>query len=147
MNPTLHQYVDICVRRTTNSLRWIGTVLAAFFAVVFLVATYSMFAATKMTSGMFVGLVIIAACAGSGYAVIAHAERVQKRLEHVFFEAPEKVFKIEAKVSQNGPITSYMFHLHSPKPVKLVGISVPSQAMFNALRELLPQHFPNANKG
>lgn len=147
MNPTRQQYLDVCFRRTTNSLRWIGLILATIFGIVSLAALFSILSASKMNAGMFIGLAIVAACMGGSYAVYAHAERVQKRLHHVFFEAPDKVFKIDAKVFHNGPLTSYMFHLHSPKPAKLVGINVPNKAMFDALLTLLPQHFQNANKG
>ncbi len=147
MDPTLQQYLDICFRRTTNALRWIGLILTAFFAIVFLFAVYSVLAAPKMHGGMFIGLAIVGVFVAGSFAVYAHAERVRKRLHYVFYEAPEKVFKIDAKVIQSGPMTNYMFHLHSPKPVKMVGINVPNQATFDALRSLLPQHFHNANRG
>jgi drug/metabolite transporter (DMT)-like permease len=144
MNATLQQHLEICFRRTTQSLRWIGLICIAVFAIVFLVAVYSIFSAPKMDSGMFVGLAVIAAFMAGSYAVYAHAERIQKRLHHVFFVAPGQVVRIDAKVFQTGPIMSYMFHFHSQKPAKVVGISVPNQASFDALRTLLPQHFPNA---
>jgi DMSO reductase anchor subunit len=146
MNATLQQHLEICFRRTTQSLRWIGLICMAVFAVVLLATVYSILSAPKIHSGMFIALAVIAAFMAGSYAVYAHAERIQQRLHHVFFIAPEQVVKIDAKVFQNGPLTSYMFHFHSPKPAKLVGISVPNQAMFDALRTLLPQHFRNANR-
>jgi hypothetical protein len=147
MDPSLKQHLDICFRRTTNALRWIGLICTAFFAVVFLFVVYSVLSAPKLHGGMVVGLAIAAAFVAGSYAVYAHADRVERRLHHVFFDAPEAVFKIDAKVFHNGPLTHYMFHLHSPKPTKLVGINVPSQSTFDALRVLLPQHFRNVNKG
>ncbi|TAG05494.1 MAG: hypothetical protein EAZ43_03165 [Betaproteobacteria bacterium] len=147
MNVTLQQYLEVCFRRTTQSLRWIGLICIAIFAIVFLAAAYSILSSPKIHSGMFIGLGVIAAFMAGSYAVYAHAERIQKRLHHVFFVAPEQVVKIEAKVFQNGPVMSYMFHFHSSKPPKVVGISVPNEAMFDSLRSLLPQHFPNANRG
>jgi DMSO reductase anchor subunit len=146
MNPTLQQHLEVCFRRTTQSLRWIGVICIAVFAIVFLAAVYSILSAPKIHDGMFIGLAIIAVFMGGSYAVYAHAARIQKRLHHVFFVAPEQVVKIDVKVFQNGPITSYMFHFHSQKPAKTVGISVPNQATFDALRTLLPQHFRNANR-
>ncbi len=146
MNPALKQHLDVCFRRTTNSLRWIGLICTAFFAIVFLAAVYSALSAPEMNAGIFVGLAFAALFVAGSFAVYAHAERVQKRLNHVFYVAPDKVFKIDAKVFQSGPVMSYMFHFHSPKPVKLVGINVPNQKMFESLRTLLPQHFQNANK-
>jgi hypothetical protein len=147
MNPALQQYLDACFRRTTQSLRWIGFTCLALFGVVFLIAMFSILSAPKIESGMWVGLAVIAAFMAGSHAVFAHADRVQRRLNHVFFEAPEKVIKIEAKIVQSGPVVGYMFHLYSPKPTKMVGISVPNKAMFDALRTLLPKHFPNANSG
>jgi hypothetical protein len=147
VDPTLKQHLDVCFRRTTNALRWIGLICTAFFAIVFLFAVYSALSAPQMNAGIFIGLGIVALFVAGSFAVYAHAERVQKRLNHVFFVAPEKVFKIDAKVIQSGPMINYMFHLHSSKPVKMVGINVPNQATFDALRSLLPQHFPNANRG
>lgn len=145
MNPNLQSLLDPCFRRTTNSLRWIGLICTVFFAVVFLFALYSVLAASKINAGMMIGLGSVAAFMAGGYAVYAHAERIQKRLNHVFFVAPEQVVKIDAKVFQNGPLMHYMFHFHSKRPTKVVGINVPNQATFDALRTLLPQHFPNAN--
>jgi len=124
-----------------------GLIFTAFFGVVFLIALYSVLAAPKVNGGMLAGLAIVALFVAGGYAVFAHAERIQKRLHHVFFVAPEQVVKIDAKVFQNGPLMHYMFHFHSPKPTKVVGISVPDQTTFDTLRSLLPQHFPNANRG
>ncbi|TAG45210.1 MAG: hypothetical protein EAZ30_16045 [Betaproteobacteria bacterium] len=147
MNVTLQQHLEVCFRRTTQSLRWIGLICIGVFAITFIVALYSILSSPKINSGMFIGLGVIAVFMAGSYAVYAHAERIQKRLHHVFFIAPDQVVKIDAKVFQNGPITSYMFHFHSPKPAKVVGISVPNEAMFDSLRALLPQHFPNANRG
>lgn len=147
MNPALKELLEPCFRRTTSALRWMGLIFTAFFGVVFLIALYSVLAAPKVNNGMLIGLGIVALFVAGGYAVFAHADRIQKRLHHVFFIAPEQVVKIDAKVFQNGPLTNYMFHFHSPKPTKVVGISVPDQATFDTLRSLLPQHFPNANRG
>jgi hypothetical protein len=146
MNATLQQHLEVCFRRTTQSLRWIGLICIAIFVIVFLAAVYSILSSPKIHSGMFIGLGVIAVFMAGSYAVYAHAERIQKRLHHVFFVAPEQVVKIDAKVFQNGPVTSYMFHFHSPKPAKVVGMSVPNQTMFDALRTLLLQHFRNANR-
>jgi hypothetical protein len=146
VNPNLQSLLTPCFRKTTNSLRWIGLICTAIFGVAFLFAVYSVLAAPKTNAGMFIGLAMIALFMGGGYAVYAHAERIQKRLNHVFFVAPEQVVKIDAKVFQNGPLMHYMFHFHSTKPTKMVGISVPNQATFDALRALLPEHFPNANQ-
>jgi phosphatidylserine synthase len=144
MNATLQQHLEICFRRTTQSLRWIGLICIAIFAIVFLVAMYSTLSAPKIDSGMFIGLAVVAAFMAGSYAVYAHAERIQKRLHHVFFVAPEQVVRIDAKVFRNGPIMSYMFHFHSQKPTKVVGINVPNETTFDALRALLPKHFSNA---
>ena len=144
MDATLQHHVEVCIRRTTQSLRWIGLICGSIFAIVFLFAVYSVLMATQLERGMLVGLLVIAAFVGASYALYAHADRVQKRLRHVFYVAPEKVVKIEAKVIQRGPVVGYMFHLHSPKPTKMVGISVPNQTMFDALRASLPRHFSNA---
>jgi hypothetical protein len=145
VNPTLQELLEPCFRRTTSALRWMGLIFTAFFGVVFLIAVYSVLAAPKINGGMMIGLGIAFLFVAGSYAVFAQADRVQKRLHHVFFVAPEQVVKIDAKVFQNGPLMQYMFHFHSMKPTKRVGINVPNQATFDALRTLLPQHFPNAN--
>jgi hypothetical protein len=124
-----------------------GLIFTAFFGVVFLIAVYSVLAAPKINGGMMIGLGIVFLFIAGSYAVFAHADRVQKRLHHVFFVAPDQVVKIDAKVFQNGPLMHYMFHFHSQKPTKRVGINVPNQTTFEALRSLLPQHFFNANRG
>lgn len=146
MNPILKSLLEPCFKRTTGALRWMGLIFTAFFGVVFLIAVYSVLAAPKVNGGMMIGLGIVALFVAGGYAVYAYADRIQKRLHHVFFVEPEKVVKIDAKIFQNGPLTSYMFHFHSPKPTKRVGINVPDQATFEQLRTLLPQHFANANR-
>jgi hypothetical protein len=146
MNPSLNALLVPCFRRTTGALRWMGLIFTAFFGIVFLAALYSVLVAPKINGAMLIGLGIVAAFVAGGYAVYAHAERVQKRLHHVFFVAPEQVVKIDAKVFQNGPLLSYMIHLYSPKPAKTVGINVPNKVIFEQLRSLLPAHFPNANR-
>lgn len=146
MNPNLQSLLAPCFRKTTNALRWIGIICTAFFSVVFLFVVYAALAAPSINAGILIGLAMVALCMGGGYAVYAHAARIEKRLNHVFFVAPEHVVKIDAKVFQNGPLMHYMFHFHSTKPTKMVGISVPNQTTFDALRTLLPQHFPNANQ-
>ncbi len=110
-------------------------------------ALYATLATPKFTGGMLIGLATIASFVVGSYAVFAHADRIQKRLHHVFFVAPQEVVKIDAKVFYNGPLTSYMIHLHSKSPTKVVGISVPDQATFDTLRAVLPRHFSNANCG
>jgi hypothetical protein len=121
-----------------------GLIFTAFFGFVFLAAVYSALAAPKFTGGIAIGLGIVALFVLGSYAVFAHADHVQKRLHHVFFVAPEQVVKIDAKVFQNGPLMHYMFHFHSLKPTKRVGINVPDQNTFEKLRSLLPEHFKNA---
>jgi hypothetical protein len=147
MNPNLKALLEPCFRRTTSALRWMGLIFSVFFGVVFLIALYSVLAAQKINGGMLIGLGIVALFVAGSYTVFAHADRVRKRLHHVFFVAPEQVVKIDAKVFQNGPLMHYMFHFHSTKPTKVVGINVPDQSTFDALRTLLPQHFSNANRG
>ncbi|HPG61432.1 MAG TPA: hypothetical protein PK586_05450 [Casimicrobium sp.] len=144
MDAKLQHHVEVCIRRTTQSLRSIGLICGAIFAIVFLFAVYAVLMSPELERGMVVGLLVIATFVGASYALHAHSDRVQKRLRHVFYVAPEKVVKIEAKVIQRGPVVGYMFHLHSPKPTKMVGISVPNQPMFDALRASLPMHFANA---
>jgi hypothetical protein len=146
MNSNLNALLEPCFRRTTGALRWMGLIFTAFFGIVFLAALYSVLVAPKIDGAMMVGLGIVAAFTAGGYAVYAHADRVQKQLHHVFFVAPEQVVKIDAKVFQNGPLLSYMIHFYSPKPAKRIGISVPNKAIFDQLRSLLPAHFPNANR-
>jgi hypothetical protein len=145
MNRVLKDHLDKCIRKTTHSLNLIAYICGAIFGVALIAALFGLINATAETSaGMWFAVFLTLLPVAGSYGVYWHSQRIKKKLHHIFFVDPHAVNRIEAKTIIHLPFITYMFHFYAPAPVKMVGINVPSEAIFSDLQKMLPAHFSNA---
>ena len=145
MNRILNNHLEKCIRKTTLALNIIAFTCGAIFSAALVAALIGLINATEQArAGMLIAVAIAVLFVAGSYGVFWHSQRVKKKLHHIFFVAPHSVDRMEAKVIVHPPLVTYVFHFYAPSPIKMVGINVPGEAIFNDLQRMLPVHFPNA---